>query len=146
MPPVHTNFRKRQLRRESGVILVLIQSCLKFGTASPHEDHQDWTHGHTCQDDRSALGVRHKLENGDLGITMRSTRIRTRFYEDLTTSGLLIQTIVHERIPVRLYDTPAANVQWIDQTSRRVRVWHERKIAGIYVVELLSNELSQHAK
>ena len=58
-------------------------------------------------------------------------RIRTRSYRYLTTSGFLIQAIMYQRIPFRLYASPATNIQWIGQTSQRIRVWHEGEVAGV---------------
>lgn len=40
--PVDTNSPKRQLRRESRVILVMVQFILKSCATSPHKDHEDW--------------------------------------------------------------------------------------------------------
>ena len=57
-------------------------------------------------------------------ITLKSRTIRTRVYEDFTTCGLLIQTIVYKQSAIRSYGFPAANTQWIDQVSGRARVWH----------------------
>ena len=70
-------------------------------------------------------------KTGDLRPIIISRRTRTRSYRYLTSSGFLIQAIMHKRGPVRLYASPATNIQWISQTSQRIRVWHEGEVAGV---------------
>ena len=110
---------------EPRVILVLVQFELKSCPTSPHEDHQDWLCGYACQNEWSAIDIRHASK-----IEIRR-RIRTRSYRYLTTSGFLIQAIMYERVSFRLYGSPATNIQWISRTSQRIRVWHEGEVAGV---------------
>ena len=128
---------------EPRVVLVLVQLKLKFCTASPHEDYQDWICGCACRDKRSALEMRREHKSGDLQPSLTSGRIRTRSYEDLPTGWFLFQTIMHEQCSIRLYDSPATNFQWSDHTSQRIRVWHDGEVAGI-CGEMLSPRTWSH--
>ena len=56
-----SNRRKHLLGMyEPRVVLVLVQFGLESCPTSPHEDHQDWLCGYACQNERSAIDMRHE--------------------------------------------------------------------------------------